>query len=122
MKKTLMIARSLLKSVRRAVSLSSALTALLLAPLASFAAPERPNVLVICTDQQYAGMLSCAGNRWLQTPAMDSLAQTGARFERAYSVNPVCVPSRTGMLTGYTPSRFGMQSNNDSKTRIPADI
>jgi hypothetical protein len=32
---------------------------------------------------------------------MDSLAQNGARFERAYCVNPVCVPSRTGMFTGY---------------------
>ncbi len=54
---------------------------------------------------------------------MDSLAQTGARLERAYCVTPVCVPSRTGMLTGYTPSRFGMQGNGDiATTRIPADI
>lgn len=84
---------------------------------------ERPNILFICTDQQHAGMLSCAGNRWLQTPAMDSLARTGARFERAYCVNPVCVPSRTGMLTGYTPSRFGMQHNGAlGSTRIPAEI
>ena len=33
---------------------------------------SKPNVLYIVTDQQHAGMLSCAGNRWLQTPAMDS--------------------------------------------------
>lgn len=99
------------------------LIALLLAPPATLAAAERPNVLVICTDQQHAGMLSCTGNRWLQTPAMDSLAQNGARFERAYCVNPVCVPSRTGMLTGYTPSRFGMEANDDiNKARIPVDI
>ena len=99
------------------------LAAFVLTPVAAFAAPERPNVLFICTDQQHAGMLSCAGNRWLKTPAMDSLAATGARFERAYSVNPVCVPSRTGMLTGYTPSRFGMQSNGElAATRIPDDI
>lgn len=95
--------------------------ALVLAPLASLAAPERPNVLFICTDQQQAGMMSCAGNPWLKTPAMDSIARNGARFERAYSVNPQCVPSRTGMLTGYMPSRFGVQSNGD-KIRLPADI
>jgi choline-sulfatase len=71
----------------------------------------RPNILVICTDQQNATMMSCTGNRWVKTPAMDSLARTGVRFEKAYSVNPVCVPSRTGMFTGCPPSRFGLQSN-----------
>ena len=98
------------------------ITTLLLAPLAALAAPERPNVLIILTDQQHAGMLSCAGNRWLKTPAMDSLAQTGARFERAYCVHPSCVPSRTGMFTGYTPGRLGIQEKKDYKVRMPADI
>lgn len=99
------------------------LTTLLLAPLASFAAPERPNVLFICTDQQQAGMLSCAGNRWLKTPAMDSIAANGTRFTRAYCVNPVCVPSRTGMFTGYTPARLGIEVNGDKgKVRIPSEI
>jgi arylsulfatase A-like enzyme len=98
------------------------LTALLLVPLAALAAPERPNVLVILTDQQQAGMLNCAGNPWVKTPAMDSLAQTGVRFERAYCVNPVCQPSRTGMFTGYTPSRLGIQSNADKKVHVPTDI
>jgi len=83
----------------------------------------RPNVILICTDQQHAGMLSCAGNPWVKTPAMDSIAANGMRFERAYSVNPVCVPSRTGMLTGYPPSRFGMQDNGAlATTRIPDAI
>ena len=58
----------------------TSLTALLLAPLAALAAPEQPNVLVISTDQQHAGMLGCAGNRWLKTSAMDSIAKNGARF------------------------------------------
>lgn len=94
-----------------------------LASLTFAAADKRPNVIFICTDQQHAGMLSCAGNPWLKTPAMDSLAKNGMRFERAYSVNPVCVPSRTGMLTGYTPSRFGMQSNEQlGSTHIPDAI
>lgn len=98
-------------------------TCLLLAPLAAWAAPEKPNVLVIITDQQQAGMLSCAGNPWLKTPAMDSLAANGARFQRAYCVNPVCVPSRTGMFTGRTPARLGVEDNSATgKVRIPAAI
>ncbi|MCX6895175.1 MAG: sulfatase-like hydrolase/transferase [Verrucomicrobia bacterium] len=89
----------------------------------TLAADKRPNVIFICTDQQHAGMLSCAGNPWLKTPALDSLAANGARFERAYSVNPVCVPSRTGMITGYTPSRFKLQHNGElDTTRIPAEV
>lgn len=65
--------------------------------------------------------MSCTGNPWLKTPAMDSIARNGARFERAYCVNPVCVPSRTGMLTGYMPSRFRVQTNQGN-TRLQADI
>ena len=34
-------------------------------------APEHPNILVIMTDQQSASMMSCTGNKWLKTPAMD---------------------------------------------------
>ena len=45
---------------------------------------NRPNILLIITDQQSATMMSCAGNRYLQTPAMDSLAASGLRFQRAY--------------------------------------
>lgn len=72
---------------------------------------KRPNILLIMTDQQHAGMMSCAGNAWLDTPAMDSLAHVGMRFERAYCTNPVCVPSRTSMATGMMPGRLGASNN-----------
>jgi arylsulfatase A-like enzyme len=80
---------------------------------------ERPNLLVIITDQQQAGMMSCAGEKYVSTPAMDSLAATGARFERAYAANPVCVPSRVSMVTGHMPSHFGMRSNNEARNQAP---
>ncbi|MBI4902254.1 MAG: sulfatase-like hydrolase/transferase [Acidobacteria bacterium] len=80
----------------------------------------RPNILYIMTDQQHAGMLSCAGNRWLQTPAMDSLAASGVRFELAYSGNPVCVPARTSMMTGRYPSHFGIRDNRAPE--LPREI
>jgi arylsulfatase A-like enzyme len=85
--------------------------------------PQHPNVLFIITDQQHAGMLSCAGNTYLKTPAMDSLARNGTRFERAYCGNPVCVPSRVTMLTGVLPSRIGMEANEDMrKVKVTEDV
>ncbi len=80
-------------------------------PALSQTAADRPNILYIMTDQQHAGMMSCTGNRWVKTPAMDSLAAGGMRFELAYASNPVCMPSRTSMMTGRYPSHFGMRSN-----------
>jgi len=72
---------------------------------------DKPNILFIMTDQQHSAMMSCAGNKWLKTPAMDRLAREGIRFERAYCANPVCVPSRTSMATGVMPCRLGADSN-----------
>ncbi|MCX5682425.1 MAG: sulfatase-like hydrolase/transferase, partial [Planctomycetota bacterium] len=74
---------------------------------------SRPNIHYLFPDQQYAEMMSCAGNPNLKTPAMDSLAATGTRFTRAYAANPVCVPARVGMMTGAMPSRIGMEQNED---------
>ncbi|MXZ10963.1 MAG: sulfatase-like hydrolase/transferase [Gemmatimonadetes bacterium] len=72
---------------------------------------QRPNILFIMTDQQHAGMMSCTGNKWLKTPAMDSLARDGIRFEMAYATNPVCVASRTSMATGVMSCRLGAGNN-----------
>ncbi|MHC4557900.1 MAG: sulfatase family protein [Planctomycetota bacterium] len=83
---------------------------------------EHPNILLIITDQQHAGMMSCAGNRWLKTPAMDALAARGVRFERAYCSNPVCVPSRFSMMTGVLPSRIGMDRNKPASFPVTDEI
>jgi len=101
--------------------------ALLLAPLAALRAAEAPmpaklNILFIITDQQHAGMLSCAGNPYLKTPAMDSLAAMGTRFELAYCANPVCMPSRFSMMTGVLPSRVGVETNGKGRAKVTPDI
>jgi arylsulfatase A-like enzyme len=80
-----------------------------------------PNILFIMTDQQHAGMMSCAGNPDLKTPAMDSLARDGIRFTNAYAANPVCVPSRIAMATGVMPGRLGV-FNNGMKADVPHDV
>ena len=83
---------------------------------------KRRNILLIITDQQHAGMMSCTGNRWLKTPALDSLASHGVRFERAYCGNPVCVPSRFSMMTGVLPGRIGMDRNRPASYPVPEAI
>jgi len=84
---------------------------------------KRPNVLFLFTDQQGANMMSCAGNPYLKTPAMDYLAANGVRFTRAYSTNPVCSPARVSLMTGRFPGAFhdgrGQQAReNDCSMRI----
>ena len=85
-------------------------------------AREKKNILFIMTDQQSAHMMSCAGNRWLKTPAMDSIAERGIRFDLAFCTNPVCVPSRFSLFTGRYPSEIGMSSNFWDGKKLPADI
>ena len=67
---------------------------------------KRPNIIYIYTDQQSASMMSCAGNKWLKTPAMDYIASNGVRFTRAYTTNPVCSPARVSLMTGRFAGAF----------------
>ena len=63
----------------------------------------KPNILLICTDQQSMQAMSAYGNRHLHTPHMDSIAANGVRFERSYCASPVCSPSRAAIVTGRMP-------------------
>lgn len=83
---------------------------------AASAGTVRPNILVIMTDQQFAGAMGCAGNADLKTPAMDHLAMNGVRFDTAYCSNPLCVPSRTVMMTGKMPHETNITTNLDAKS------
>ena len=83
-------------------------TLLLIAVATSLQAAKQPNILFIMTDQHHARMLSSAGNPYLKTQALDSMAKSGIRFSRAYVTNPVCVPSRISMATGMMAGRFGV--------------
>jgi arylsulfatase A-like enzyme len=107
--------------MRKLVIRAAVFLALLGGLSAPAASPRKPNVLLIITDQQHAGMLSAAGNPYVHTPAIDSLAASGVRFDRAYCGNPVCTPSRFGMLTGVMPSRVGMDDNG-AKVTVPETI
>ncbi len=72
---------------------------------------DRPNIVVITTDQQSAHMMSCAGNPYVRTPNMDRVAARGVRFERGYCTNPVCAPARVSWMTGLMPSALHAKCN-----------
>tara|TARA_B100000029_G_scaffold480777_1_gene529131 strand:+ start:8176 stop:9993 length:1818 start_codon:yes stop_codon:yes gene_type:complete len=86
----------------------------------TLSAANRPNVLVILTDDQGWGDLSLNGNRNLSTPHIDSLAREGARFQRFY-VCPVCSPTRAEFLTGRYHPRGGVYSTSAGGERLDLD-
>lgn len=69
---------------------------------------ERPNILLIMTDQQRGDCLSADGHEVLLTPNMDDIGCRGARFAHAYSTCPVCIPARRSLLSGQFPRTHGM--------------
>ncbi|NND97164.1 MAG: sulfatase-like hydrolase/transferase [Pirellulaceae bacterium] len=71
---------------------------------------QRPNVILIMTDNHGAWTLGCYGNRDIRTPNIDSLAAEGTLFTRAFASNPVCSPTRATCLTGLIPSQHGVHS------------
>ena len=81
---------------------------------------DRPNVVVILTDDQGWGDLSINGNKNLNTPHIDSLAQEGIRFDRFY-VCAVCSPTRAEFLTGRYHARSGVYSTSQGGERMDLD-
>ncbi len=69
---------------------------------------QRPNILVILTDDQGYGDLSCYGAQDLQTPYMDQLVASGMRFDNFYANCPVCSPTRASLLSGRYPANVGV--------------
>ncbi|MFM8579300.1 MAG: sulfatase-like hydrolase/transferase, partial [Planctomycetaceae bacterium] len=82
-------------------------------PTASGRRPDRPNVLVIYSDDHGWADLGVQGiDPNVRTPHLDRLARDGVRFTRGYVSAPQCVPSRAGLLTGRYQQRFGVEDNN----------
>ena len=72
---------------------------------------DKPNILVIMSDQHSKHVLGCYGNDIVRTPSLDRLAAEGMRFSSAYCASPVCCPSRMSFMTGRTPSRNRVWNN-----------
>jgi len=74
---------------------------------ADAAESERPNVVIVITDDQGYGDLSCHGNPILKTPSLDQLHSESVRL-LDYHVAPTCSPTRSGFLTGHWTNRTGV--------------
>ena len=70
---------------------------------------ERPNVILILTDDQGYGDLSCTGNPVLQTPHLDKLYDQSVRLTD-YHVDAMCSPTRAALMTGRYAARTGVWS------------
>ncbi len=70
-------------------------------------AADRPNVVILFTDDQGTIDANCYGSKDLITPNIDKLAETGVRFTQAYA-HTVCCPSRAALMTGRHPQRGGV--------------
>ncbi|MCY1720814.1 sulfatase-like hydrolase/transferase [Prolixibacteraceae bacterium Z1-6] len=84
---------------------------------------ERPNVIIIYTDDQGAIDLNSFGATDLVTPNMDKIVNSGIKFTQFYGA-PICSPSRAGLLTGKTPQRAGVPGNvspNSEKAGLPPE-
>lgn len=71
-------------------------------------APRRPNFVIVVADDLGYGDLGCYGNPVVQTPHLDQFAKEGLKFTACYAAAPNCSPSRTGLMTGRTPTRAGI--------------
>ena len=79
---------------------------------ASERVPNKPNVILVLTDDQGWGDVGSHGNTTLDTPVMDRFAEEGARFDRFF-VSPVCAPTRASLLTG----RYHLRTGTNGVTR-----
>ena len=80
---------------------------------------ERPNILLLMTDQQRYDALGCAGNGLIRTPNLDALAARGVRFSNACCPTPICVASRMSFITGQRASVHHWVANGALPGPIP---
>src|SRR6187455_2289213 len=79
--------------------------------------PRPPNIILIITDDQGYGDLSCHGNPVLKTPHIDRLHAEGVRLTN-YHVSPTCAPTRCALVTGRHEFRSGVCHTIDQRERM----
>ncbi len=94
-------------------------TALLMGTAHAVIGQESPNILFVYIDDMGYGDLACYGNKNVETPHIDRLANEGIRFTQYYSNAPICSPSRVAVTTGQYPTRWEITSFiNDHKANV----
>ena len=72
---------------------------------------DKPNVVLVMSDDQGWGQTGYNNHPLLKTPNLDAMAANGLRFNRFYAAAPVCSPTRAAVLTGRTNRRTGVESH-----------
>jgi arylsulfatase len=78
---------------------------------------EKPNIILVMTDDQGYGELSCHGNPVLRTPHLDAFAAESLRFAD-FQVSPTCAPTRCSLMTGRHEFRSGVTHTIQERERM----
>lgn len=84
-------------------------------------ATRSPNFVIIFTDDQGYGDLSCFGGKHVSTPRIDQMAAEGSRLTSFYVAAPVCTPSRAALMTGCYPKRIDMATGSNFGVLLAGD-
>lgn len=77
-------------------------------------AEKRPDIILVTLDTTRADRLGAWGHSTAATDWLDNKANAGTRFSRAYSVQPLTIPSHATIMTGLWPWKHGVRSNGDA--------
>ena len=81
---------------------------------------NQPNIIFVLAEQHNFRFMGCAGDPYVHTPVMDTLARQGTRLEQCYCNSPLCVPSRASLMTGRLPHNNQVFNNQQTlHTDIP---
>jgi len=81
---------------------------------------DRPNIILVMTDDQGYGPVAKHGHPWIQTPGMDRMYENSTRFTR-FLVSPTCSPTRSALMTGRHPMRNGVTHTILERERLTLD-
>ena len=76
---------------------------------------QKPNIVIILTDDMGYSDIGCFGGRFVPTPNLDRMAKSGMLCTRYYSAAPICSPSRCGIMTGMFPARWNFSTYLDNR-------
>lgn len=88
---------------------------------AAASAADRPNVLVVITDDQGFGDLGAHGNPVIRTPNLDAFAKQSVWLKN-FTVSPVCSPTRSSLLTGLYNYRTGIVDTSTGRSMMRPDV
>ncbi|WP_447642535.1 MULTISPECIES: sulfatase family protein [Chitinophagaceae] len=95
---------------------------LAISALTHVSAQQKPNILVIISDDHAYQTISAYGSKLTKTPNIDRIANEGALFSNAYVTNSICGPSRATLLSGKYSHKNGFKDNENSNFNFDQDI